>query len=297
MSFEIPTAFVQQYGSTVEHLVQQKGSRLRNAVSLDTNVVGKTKYYDQIGLVAARKVNNRHGDSPLNSTPHERRRVTLFDYDTGDLIDEPDKLRTLIDPAGEYTMAHAMAMSRAIDDEIISAFTGTAYQGEDGSTSVTFPTTQQVAVNSWAYGTGSGNSGLTISKLIEAANILGENETDPDEPTYIACSQKQISDLLQTTEVTSVEYNSVRALTEGRINTFMGMQFIRTERLLTDSNSYRRVIAWKPSGIKLAMAKDVTARIAPRADKRFSTYAYFCMTLGATRMQEEKVVEIKCSEA
>lgn len=297
MSFEITTAFVQQYGSTVEHLVQQKGSRLRDAVALETGIVGKTAFFDQIGSVSARKVTNRHGDSPLNPTPHARRRVAMFDYDTGDLIDDLDKLKTLIDPTNPYTMAHAWAMGRAIDDEIISAFTGTAYTGESGSTSVTFPTTQQVAVNAWNFGTGSGNSGLTISKLIEAKNILGSNDVDPDEELYIACTQRQISDLLQTTEVTSQDFNSVKALVEGKLDTFMGFRFIRTERMLVDGNSYRRVIAWAKSGVKLGMAKDITARIAPRADKRFSTYAYFCMSLGATRMQEEKVVEIKCSEA
>lgn len=297
MSFEITTAFVQQYGSTVEHLVQQKGSRLRDAVMLETGITGKTAYFDQVGSVSARKVTNRHGDSPLNSTPHARRRVAMFDYDTGDLIDDLDKLKTLIDPTNAYTMAHAWAMGRAIDDEIISAMTGTAYTGESGSTAVTFPSSQQVAVDSWDFGTGSGNAGLTISKLIEAKNVLGGNDVDPDEEMYLACTQRQLSDLLQTTEATSSDYNSVKTLVEGKIDTFMGFKFIRTERMLTDTNSYRRVIAWAKSGLKLGMGKDITARIAPRADKRFSNYAYFCMSLGATRMQEEKVVEIKCSEA
>ncbi len=296
MSFQITTAFVQQYGGTVEHLVQQKGSRLRDRVMVEPGIVGKTAFFDQVGSVSARKVTNRHGDSPLNGTPHARRRVAMFDYDTGDLIDEADKVRTLIDPANPYTMAHAWAMGRAIDDEIIGAAFDTAYTGEDGSTTVSFPASQQVAVNSWEYGTGSGNSGLTISKLIEAKTILDGNEADPDEERTIVVTAKQIANLLQTTEVTSSDFASVKALVEGQVDTFMGFKFIRTERLLTDSNGYRRVPVFNRSGLKLGIARDITARIAPRPDKRFSMYAYFAMTLGCTRMQEDKVVEIKCAE-
>ena len=35
MSFQIDKAFVQMYGSTIAHLVQQKGSRLRSAVRVE----------------------------------------------------------------------------------------------------------------------------------------------------------------------------------------------------------------------------------------------------------------------
>lgn len=298
MSFEITTAFVQQYGGNVQHLVQQKGSRLRRAVDVETGITGKTAFFDQIGSVAARKVTNRHGDSPLNSTPHARRRVALFDYDTGDLIDKLDKVRTLIDPTNPYAVAHGNAMGRAIDDAIIEAAFDTAYTGEDGSTSVSFASDggTTVAVNSWAYGTGSGNTGLTISKLIEAKTALDEAEVDEDEPRYIACSGKQIANLLQTTETTSADYNTVKALVEGKIDHFMGFDFIRTQRLLTDSNSYRRVMCWAKSGLRLGIGQDIKSRITERSDKRFSMYAYFCMALGVTRMEGEKVIEILCSE-
>ena len=297
MSFEVTTAFVQQYSGNVQHLVQQKGSRLRRAVDIENDITGKTAFFDQIGSVAARRVTQRHGDSPLNNTPHARRRVALWDYDTGDLIDKVDKVRTLIDPTNAYAVAHANAMGRGMDDEIITAAFATAYTGEDGSTAVTFPAGQQIAVNSWTYGTGSGNAGLTISKLIEAKTLLDEAEADEDEQRFIACSGKQIANLLATTETTSADYNTVKALVEGRINHFMGFDFIRTQRLLTDSNSYRRVMAWNKSGIRLGIGQDIRARVTERSDKRFSMYAYYCMTIGATRMEEEKVVEIKCLES
>lgn len=296
MSFEVTTAFVQQYSANVQHLVQQKGSRLRDCVDVETGIRGKQAFFDQIGTVAAQRVLNRHGDSPLNTTPHRRRRVALFDYDTGDLIDDMDKVKMLIDPTSSYAQAHGWAMGRGMDDEIIAAAFATSFTGEDGSTPITFPAGQVVAVNSWAYGTGTGNAGLTISKLIEAKTVLDGNEADPDEERYLACSAKQIANLLATTEATSADYASVKALVEGKIDYFMGFKFKRTQRLLTDGSGFRRVMAWNKSGLKLGIGVDIKARIAERADKRFSTYAYFCMSIGATRMEEEKVVEIKCLE-
>lgn len=289
MSFEITTAFTQQYGSSVEFLAQQKGSRLRRAVTIEPNVVGKTAYFDQIGSVAARRVTQRHGDSPLNPTPHARRRVTMWDYDTGDLIDSLDKVRTLIDPTNPYTMAHGWAMGRGMDDEIINALGGTAYTGEDGSTSVALPSAQKIVV---------GAAGLTVGKLIEAKEILDASEaTDPDEPRFIVTTAKQITNMLSITEVTSSDYNTVKALAKGEVNSFMGFDFIRSERLKVDGSSNRLCYAWVPSGVKLGIGKEPVSRLAERSDKRFSMYVYYCMALGATRLQEEKVVEIACSES
>jgi hypothetical protein len=299
VSFEITTAFVQQYSANVRMLSQQRASRLRPAVMVEAGVTGKNWFMDQIGTVAAQRITDRHGDSPLNQTPHRRRKVSLLDYETGDLIDQLDKVKMLADPTSTYAQAHAAAMGRAMDDAIIGAAFDTAYTGEDGATQVAFPAGNQVAVDSHAYGSGSGNAGLTISKLIEAKQKLDAAEAgvDPDEERFVACTSKQIADLLKTTETTSADYNNVKALVEGKVDRFMGFNFIRTERLVKNASNHRRVMAWVKSGVGLCIGQDVTARITERADKRFSTYAYFCMSIGAARLEEAKVVEIVCAEA
>lgn len=296
MSFEITTAFVEQYKNNVIMLAQQKGSRLRGMVQ-EEDITGKLAYVERIGLVGARRVTTRHADSPLNPTPHSRRRISLFDYDTGDLIDQLDKIKLLIDPVSPYAMAHAMAMGRGIDDEIIPAFFDNAYSGEDGSTVVPFPTANVVAADSHKFAGGATYEGLTVSKLIEVQELMDSKDIDPDEMRFIAISPRQRADLLQTTEVTSSDYASVKALVEGKVDTFMGFKFIMTNRLEKDENSKRRLPVWVPSGMRLGIGKDIDARIMERADKRFSTYVYFCMSIGATRVEEEKVFEIKCTES
>jgi len=288
MSTQITTAFVNQFSSNIQMLSQQMGSLLRNAVDVET-VNGEKAFFDQVGSAAAVLRTSRHADTPLIDTPHSRRMVTLSDYEYADLVDDQDKVRLLVDPTSTYARAAAAAMGRAMDDVIISAALGTSYTGKDGSTSTAFDTSNnQIAA---------GASGLTLAKLIEAKEILDSGDVDPSIPRYIACSPKQISDLLNNTTVTSSDYNTVKALAMGEINSFVGFNFIVTNRLGVDGSSNRRVIAWAMDGIKAAIGKEPTARIDERADKSYATQIYYSMTLGATRMEEKKVVEVLCAES
>lgn len=297
MSVQITTAFVQQYLGNVLMLAQQQKSRLLNTVTTQSGVIGKSTYMDQIGLTSMEQVTTRHGDSPMITVPHSRRKIDLQDFHTGDMIDQLDRVKTLINPDNSYVQAMASAAGRQIDDIIISQFFASANTGETGSTSVAFPAANQVAVNSWKYGTGTGNAGLTVSKLTEAKVILwGGEAIDENEPIYIAVTGKQMANMLATTEATSSDYAAVKALVQGEIDTFMGMKFIRTERLATDGSSYRRVPVWTKRGMGLAIGQDVKGRISERPDKAFNTYVYFSMSMGASRLEESRVVEIKCLE-
>lgn len=297
MSVEVDKSFVQQYKANVEMLSQQKGSRLMHAVRVEP-LNAEFGFFDQVGATEAEEVTGRHQDTPLISTPHDRRRVSMKDYDWADLIDKQDRVKMLIDPTGPYTVNAVWAFGRKKDDVIINAAFGTAYTGKTGATTVAFPTsTNVVAVDEHSYDAGSGNTGLTISKLLTAKEIFGGYDVDEDEEFYIACSQRQINDLLATTQVGSRDYNDVLALKEGKLNTYMGFTFIRTQRLLTDSNSYRRVMAWAKSGLLLAVGEEITIDVGPRRDKRMATQVYVNMTIGATRMEEKKMVEIKCAES
>ena len=286
MSVQITTAFVEQYKSNVFHLAQQKGSKLRDAVRTES-IVGKSHFFERIGSTAAVKRTSRHADTPRVDTPHCRRKVTMDDYDWADLIDDSDKVRLLISPQSEYAKAGAYAMGRTMDDVIIAAATGNAFGGVSGGSTIALPAGQKIA---------HGSTGLTIAKLISAKEKLDVANVDPDEARTIVCSAKQISDLLGTTQITSADFNSVKALVQGDIDTFMGFKFIRSERLGTDSNGNRQVLAFTNTSMGLALGKDIQTKISERADKNYSTQVYLCMTIGATRVEDEKVIEIACTE-
>ena len=93
----------------------------------------------------------------------------------------------------------------------------------------------------------------------------------------------------------------------------MGFYIIRTEKIPTTSGteSYsgstevpqvtsednHYCYAFHRRGVGLCVWEDIVARISERPDKRFSQYIYYRMTVGATRLEEERVVEIQCQDA
>jgi hypothetical protein len=291
MSSQITTSFVEQYSSNVQMLSQQMGSKLRGSVDVET-VRGKNAFFDQVGVTAAQLRTSRHGDTPQIDTPHSRRRLSLADYEWADLVDDVDKVRMLVDPTSSYAKAAAAAMNRAMDDVIITAFNASANTGVAGGSSTALPSTQKTA-------TSDQSDGLTIAKLLSAKKILDNNDVDPSRKRYVVCGPQQISDLLGTTQVTSSDYNTVKALAEGSINSYLGFEFIMSTRLNKDATytSDRLVFAYTEDAIKLGIGKDISAKISERADKSYSTQVYYAMSLGAVRMEEKAVVQIPCHEA
>jgi len=191
-------------------------------------------------------------------------------------------------PTSSYALAAAYGLGRAQDDELILAASGTAFTGETGSTSTVLPTAQKI--------TESGTDGLTIAKLRSAKELLDLGNVDPSIARFIIVGPRQITDLLGTTEVTSSDYNTVKALANGEVDSFLGFKFIVTN-LLTIASSKRLCIAWAQDGMKMALGQDILTRIDERSDKGYSTQVYVCQTVGASRMEEEKVVTIQAHEA
>lgn len=304
MSFTIPEANVIAFGANVSHLAQQVRSRFRNLVYSDT-ITGEAAYIEQLAPTAARKVTARHADSPLMNAQWLRRRIAPYDYDWGELVDRLDKARLLIDPESQYSIDASRALGRSFDDEIVAAGFGTAYAGHSGSTALTWPNGNsestpsqpagtQVAVNDWTYGNGANNSGLTVSKLISAMVALDQAEVDEDEERYFAATSVELGKLLATTEVTSADYNTVRALVRGEIDTFLRFKFIRSQRLLLNASGQVRCMAWARNGIGLGIARDIMTQAAPRPDKRFAQYIYCDMAIGAARLEETRIAEVIC---
>jgi len=287
MSEFVTTAFVQQYTTNVQLLLQQRGSVLRDYCTVGSYTGKAAKAVEQIGAVTAQKKTSRHSDTPLISTPHDARWVFPEDFEWADMIDDQDKLRMLIDPTSPYAMNGAYALGRSLDDLIITAALGTAKTGENGSTDTAFATaTQSIAV---------GATGLTVAKLRQAKRILTANEVDiANDPLYIAVTAQQIDNLLGTTEVTSADFNTVKALVQGDVDSFMGFKFVQIERLGLDGSGDRRCFAWAKSGLHVGMWNDINTKITERADKSYATQVYVKGTFGATRTDEKKVVEIIC---
>ena len=323
MSFSITNAFVQQYKNNVIHLSQQKGSRLRNTVRTVPSIVGLNYYFERIGATAVQMKQSRHSPTPLISTPHSRRRVSMVTYQWGDLVDNDDKLKLLINPESEYVIGARNAFGRNMDDVIIAAALGTAFAGPDGATAVTIPTTggplttgQYVArtaltnVNTTQLGPAGGTtdaSSMSPQRVRLIKYLFDAQDVDPDEERFAIVSPNAIKNLLTYTEVTSADYNTVKALAEGAIDSWMGFKWIMTNRLpvvntatalgitypsiaSVANNGDRLCLFYARQGLGLGMQEDILAEIAKRADMSFSTQIYMEMVMGATRIEEPKVV-------
>ena len=168
MSQYITEAFVQAFSDNFMHVAQQSVSRLEPAVSLEPGIVGASKSINRLGQRTAQRRLVRHGDTPINDQPHSTRFIDLRDYEDGDMLDDQDKIRMLIDPTSDYVRAMVAAMNRAKDDEIIAAMRGSARSA--ASTTVALPSGQKIAVDS--------TNGLTKAKLIATRKLFRKIEAD-----------------------------------------------------------------------------------------------------------------------
>lgn len=306
MSFQVTDAFITQYSGAVRFLAQQQNARFRPCCIEDV-IRGEKGFMEQVAPTGARKVLARHSDSPLMNTQHARRQITTYDYDWGDLTDRIDRERMLIDPTAAYVTNAGFAMARAPDDEFLAAIFGTAYSGHSGTTALTWPNgnsestpTQaagtQVAVNDWSYANGSGNAGLTISKIISGRVAILAGEGDENEEIYLGVDAKHIGNLLSTTEFTSSDYQEVKTLNQQSFHGMraLGVTFVHTERLLKNSSGYYRLPMWRKSGMGIGLTRDAETKVAERPDKRFGIYCYADMAVGAARLEEVKIAELIC---
>jgi hypothetical protein len=320
LSFEITQSFVQQYRDNVVFLAQQKGSRFRDCVRLQPDIVGLNYYFERIGATGVVRKTSRHTPTPLISTPHSRRRVSMDTVQWSDGVDNDDKLKLLINPESEYVINAKMSMGRAMDDYIVDGALNAAFSGTDGQTSVAFPAGQIVAdtaiANLTSLDSGSDDAGqLSPQRLLAIKEKFDIADVDPDEERYIAVSPIAIQSMLSHVATISADYNTVKALAQGAVDTYAGFKFIMSNRLpaaaatpfgpferttyasapWTSGNGVsattdRLAFAWAQSGLGFAMQEDVMVKIAEDPSMSFMTRVYMEMVMGATRIEEVRVV-------
>ena len=288
MSDQISTAHVKTFGTNAEHLAQQNGSRLKAAVMLSTGVGKQKKVVDQFGAVAPRRRTVRHGPTPQMDTPQDARHVSPHDYEWNDYVDRQDLLRMVLDPKSMLAEANAKAMGRVCDEEILAAVLGTSLTGEDGDVPITLPTAQKVVF---------GGGGLTFAKLREGKQLLMAANVDVDrDPIFMAITAQEHDNLYDFSNqvVVSSDFNDKRVLVEGMVHRFLGINFIHTELVGLDANGDRACPMWAKSGMHLCEWGGLFTRIDERPDLGYTTQVYGALTVGATRTEEVKVVEIAC---
>lgn len=298
MSVNIPSHYVMQFGTNVNLLLQQKGSKLRNLVTFGSYVGKQASPVDQIDKVEANRVTTRFAPMGRVDANVDRRWVFPVDYDLPQMIDKFDKLRLITDPESTYATNAIYAMGRKMDYEIVTAFMGTAKTGEQGATSTVFDTSNEIDV-----AVGGSNSRLNVQKLLAVRELARSKHIDFDEdPLFCALTAKDESALLQEIQIVSTEFNGADKpiLRDGKLERFLGINFVYCELVETYAAGTNEVNVpvWAKSGMHMGTWQDVQVSVSKRNDIQGEPYqVYVIGTFGATRLDEDKVFNIESYRA
>lgn len=285
---------------------QQTNHRLAGKYQVK-NVSGNQERIDYMGsqTYAMRQVTARAQKSEPSDVPMYSRWVRPRPYDKTTWIDQFDDtlLGSLPNPDSAVAKNHAIASARQKDIIGFNALLGTNYTGAQGTTAVALPTTggplgtgQVVGVT---YGSGSANSGLSLAKLTAASFLLDNNDIDTM-GRYLAYAAKELNNLLTNVDqVSSVLYNDVRALRDGRIRDFMGFEFVMSQLVpfIAGSSTIRSCVAWQRDILYYGIGRDVMTKMDILPMQSQAIQVYTCLLMDATRVSEQGVVEMDCDES
>jgi hypothetical protein len=308
----IETHHVVQFAANVEMLLSQSGYRLRQYVRTSTKTGKSASLIDQIGTMSVQRDRGRNTPTVHSFPTNARRWAYPILLTTATLVDDTDLVKMLIDPKSAYVEQMVAALGRGDDDEISRAFFDVARTGENGSGTVSFPAAQSIAAT---VGGGGPAVGLNVAKLRAAKRLFMQSGLDLSrERLYMAITAIEHDNLLGELAVTSTDFNDKPTLVDGRVTSFMGFSFVHIEFQSTDDEgaaSYptalpliapgglagttRNLPAWTMSGMHMADWKALQTRISDRPDMNHATQLHGEMMVGASRLQEKKVVQVICT--
>ena len=174
----------------------------------------------------------------------------------------------------------------------IAAFDATAATGVDGSGTADLAAASVLNADGTA-GNGTGVA-LDLDGLTNARMVLEQNENveDDGENKWYACLDATAREGLLADESTiqTIDSNTVRALVNGQIDTFLGFKFLKSERLGTPSSSGTKLPFWVKKSMQVGMGQEAKAFMDVLPSKRHSTQVRYELDLGFTRMDEKGVV-------
>ena len=241
MSINLSAVAVTEFDSMVKHAYANMGL-LKNAVTLRNNVVGDTYKFRRMGKgLANQKASS--ADVVAMGVGHEFKTATLANWNAPEFTDIFDAQDVNFDEKQELASTIAGALGRRCDQLVIDAM--------DAST----PLTTAVPA---------GGTNLTIAK-VNSAQVELRDQGVPNTELFAVIEAGGLGGLLSDEKATSSDYQAVKALVSGEINTLVGFQFIiletRAEGGLTEAANV--VDSWffqRPS-VGLAIGIDMKTEI------------------------------------
>ena len=279
MSVSLSNAFVTLFDAEVKQAYQGK-AMLVPAVRQRRGVEGSTVKFPKVGKGVATIRVPQTDVTPLN-VAFSTVTCTLADYNAAEYSDIFSQAKVNFDERQELVQVVAGAMGRRQDQMILDALA-------NSSTSLT--------VSNDIGGT---DSNLNVAKLREAKRLLDKNNVPP-EGRHIVIHGNGLSSLLSETSVTSSDFNSVKALVQGDINSFLGFTFHtmgdRSEGGLAIDGSLDRVcFAFHQMSVGYGEGIGMRTEINYIAEKT-SWLVNEVFSAGAIAIDAEGIVQITCRE-
>lgn len=282
----IPSHYATEFSTNWIHRAQQSTARF-DAFVEDIQFNGERKRFDRLQKLTATLRTTRKANTPVQDVSTDSRWCYRATFDLPNILAEEDarNLAPLVLPDSDIVKAHAMEYQRKLDSVAYDAARGDVMTGEAGTTPSSLPSGQKIA---------HGSTGLTLAKLLSANEILDGADLEEGAMRILAVAPQQITNLLNTTEVKSADYNTVKALAEGKIDTFMGFKFVKSN-LLTKTSTTRFCVAWVKGAIKRCRGA-IRTTIDRLPDRSNAVQIFSSWDLSACRVYDEGVVEIACTE-
>jgi len=288
MSKNLSSVASTQFDSEVKHVFQSIGT-LNGTYTVRNGVVGATYDFRKMGKGIANQRTAPSADSIAMDVAHTLIACTLTDWDADEYTDIFNEKEVNFDEMRElaYTIASALGRRKdqlAIDAMAAGTFSATPAAGEG-----------------YLVGTdiGGAGTGWNIAKLTAAKKAL-DNRDVPMMGRHVAITPDGLEDLLGTTQVTSSDYNTVKTLVAGEIDTFMGFKFHviapRTEGGLSKTGTLQDNYAWHESAVGCAIGMDITTG-ADWIPHKKSWLSHGEFKGGAVIRDNEGVVKIQTTEA
>ena len=228
MAIGLSAAFVTLFDAEVKQAYQGKAA-LVQATRQRRGVEGSIVKFPKVGKGVATLRVPQTDVTPLN-VDFSQVTATMQDWNAAEYSDIFMQQKVNFEERQELVQVVANAIGRRQDQLIIDAL-----EAGKGST------------------VGHGSADLTVAKLRAAKKTLDKNNV-PAEDRHIVLHANNLASLLSETAVTSSDFNTVRALVSGELNTFLGFTFHtvgdRAEGgLPINASSHRSCLAFHRSAI------------------------------------------------
>ena len=279
MSISLSNAFVTLFDAEVKQAYQGK-AMLVPAVRQRRGVEGSTVKFPKVGRGVATVRVPQTDVTPLN-VGFSSVTLTLADYNAAEYSDIFSQAKVNFDERQELVQVVAGAMGRRQDQMVLDALTAS-------STSLTV-----------ANSIGGSNTNMNVAKLREAKRLLDKGNVPPDGRNIIIHANG-LANLLSETSVTSSDFNSVKALVQGDIDTFLGFKFHvlgdRSEGgLAIDGSLDRTCFAFHKDAVGYGEGIAMRTEINYIAEKT-SWLVNEVFSAGAVAIDDEGIVKITCRE-